>query len=442
MSRRKLLLIAPIQWLAGKRKRGWSGTRALPPLSLGYVAALTPTDWEVRIVDENPGRFDPQSDGYRPDLVGVTSLTSTIPRAYELAATYRQQGIPVVIGGYHATALPDEVVRYADVAYVGQAEGAWPQVLDDAARGRLREVYDGGTPPLDRLPLPRRDLYPHRTYFDSVLTSKGCPYRCEFCSVWKTHKSRYQSRPVGEVLDELAQIPARYIFFVDDNLTVDRRRAIALCQGMVERGLKKRFAIQASLEIGTDDELLEWLHRAGCFFVLVGIESVEEETLTQSRKATNLRVGVARYGEAIANMQRHGMAVSASLIFGHDADTRETFCELEAFIAESGVDSPVYNILAPYPGTDLRARLAEEGRLVDLHLPGDYALFDAHHVTYRPLAVSADELLRAYREAVRRDTLGPVMVRGLWQTWRRTGSLLAALASFQNRRWARLDVDR
>jgi radical SAM superfamily enzyme YgiQ (UPF0313 family) len=375
-----------------------------------------------------------------PDLVGLSSYTATIPRAYQLAEHFRNLGVPVVIGGCHASAVPEEAAQYADAAFVGQAEGAWPQLLDDFECGRLQRIYDGGTPPLDGLPLPRRDLYPHRYLFDAVVTSKGCPYRCEFCSVWRMSGKRYQLRPVGEVLDELAQVGSRYIFFVDDNLTVDRRRTIQLCRGMVDRGLGKRFAVQASLEMGQDHELLHWLQLAGCFLVFVGIESVDETTLHHLRKSSNLRVGVDHYSEAIARIHAHGMAVSAGIIFGNDEDTLETFRRLEGFVVESGIDSPVYTILTPMPGTDLWDRLELEGRLLVGDLPGGYSYLDAHHVGFEPLNVTAEQLLSANRQAVRRATTLPAMLQGLWWTWRRTGNPLAALASFQNNRWARTNM--
>jgi radical SAM superfamily enzyme YgiQ (UPF0313 family) len=440
MTRRELLLINPTQWVEGRRRRGWSGNRSLPPLQLAYVAALTPPEWGIRIVDENVRPYVPGRLAARPDLVGLTSYTATIPRAYELAAHFRSQGVPVVIGGPHASAVPEEVLRYADIAFVGQAEGAWPQLLADFEQGSLRPLYEGGLPSWERLPLPRRDLYPHRYLFETVMTSVGCAYRCEFCTVWKTYGGRYHVRPVEDVLDELARMKARHLYFVDDNLTMDPRRTIELCQGMVERGLDKRFAVAASLEAGQNEEMLGWLAQAGCFLVCVGIESVDEETLRHLRKASNLKVGVRRFGEAIAGFHAHGIAVSAGIIFGNDADTLETFRQLEGFVAEEGVDSPVYTILTPVPGTDLWARLEDEGRLLACTLPEDYAFFDMHHVTYQPQRVTARELLAAKQAAVRHSTSFPALLGCLWRTWRRTGSLLGGLSAFQNGYWARVNA--
>jgi radical SAM superfamily enzyme YgiQ (UPF0313 family) len=251
------------------------------------------------------------------------------------------------------------------------------------------------------------------------------------------HGQHYQLRSVADVLDELTQIDARYIFFVDDNLTVNTRRTIELCKGMVQRRLGKRFAIQASLDMGLDEELLFWLRRAGCFLTFVGIESVEESTLRHLRKAANLRVGVQHYQEIIGRIHAHGIAVSAGIIFGNDSDTLETYQQLTEFVAESGIDSPVYTILTPLPGSELWDRIKAEGRLLFQRFPEDYAYYDAHHVTFQPPRITAEELLAAKLEAVRSTTTATALACGLWRTWRRTGNLLAALASLQNKRWAR-----
>lgn len=436
----RLLLVNPIHYLQGRRQRGWSGNRFLPPLSLGYVAALTPQDWRIRIVDENAGQDATHIRDFTPDLVGITSYTATVPRAYHLAAHFRALGTPVVIGGCHATAMPAETIQYADAAFVGQAEGAWPRLVQDFLNGQLGSVYDGGSPPLDNLPLPRRDLYPKRYVFDSVLTSKGCPNRCEFCSVWKMYGARYLTRPVPEVVDELEQIRSRHLFFVDDNVTANPARATELFSEMTRRGLRKRFAIQASLEVGQDVRLLRSLRRAGCFLILVGIESLDEETLQKLRKSSNLKVGVKHFGDAISRIHEHGMAVSASIIFGNDGDTPETFRSVESFVNKAGIDSPVYTILTPLPGTDLWDRLQAQSRVRPFHLPDDYAYFDTHHVTFEPRAISAEALLEANRQAVRRATSRGRLLRSIWSTWRRTGSVVSSLASFQNSRWMRLDA--
>jgi radical SAM superfamily enzyme YgiQ (UPF0313 family) len=209
---------------------------------------------------------------------------------------------------------------------------------------------------------------------------------------------------------------------------------------MVERRLDKRFAIMASLEAGLNGELLQWLQRAGCFLACVGLEAIEEDTLRCVRKAANLKVGIEHYGQAIAGFHAHGMAVLASLIFGHDTDSPETYRQLERFVTEEGIDSPVYTILTPLPGTDLWERLEAEGRLGGWRLPQDYACFDMHHALFEPRGVTAQEMLAAKEAAVRRSTSVPALLAGLWRTWRRTGSPLAAWAACQNSLWARVNM--
>jgi radical SAM superfamily enzyme YgiQ (UPF0313 family) len=328
----------------------------------------------------------------------------------------------------------------ADCAFVGQAEGAWPRLLRDCEDDRLRPLYDGGNPPLAGMPIPRRDLYPRRYLFDSVLTSKGCPYHCEFCSVWRTCGQRYLVRPVDEVIAELRQLRSRLLFFVDDNFAVDVERATELCRRMAALRPRKRFAIQTSLDLGDHPDLLRRLREAGCFLAFVGIESVEEESLRQIRKAANLRVGVGRYAEMVRRIQAHGMAVSAGVIFGTDADSGESVAAAQRFVRQAAVDSPVYTVLTPVPGTDLWERLEAEGRLRVGALPEGYARLDAHHVAFEPRGMSAEDLAAANRGAVLRATTPLALARAALGTLVHTRSGLATLAALRNNVWARQNL--
>jgi len=247
-------------------------------------------------------------------------------------------------------------------------------------------------------------------------------------------------RPVADVVAELRQMRSRRVFFVDDNFAVDAECAVELCRAIVEPGLRLRFAIQTSLEVGSHAELLRWLQRAGCFMAPVGIESVEEEALREVRKARNLRLGVARYGALVRSIQAHGMAVSAGIVFGADAEGPESHAAVEQFVREARVDSPVYTILTPMPGTDLWDRLGAEGRLDTGPLPENYARLDAHHVAFVPKRLSAVELAEANRAAVRRATTPWQLCTGAVRTLWRTRNLLAALASLRNNLWARQNL--
>lgn len=424
----RLLLINPAHMLNGKRRRG-PMQYPIPPLSLGYVAALTPPGWEIRIVDENLQLADNLE--WKPDLVGITTLTPTAPRAYELAARYRRRGAKVVLGGIHPTALPDEASQYADSVVIGEAEPVWKQVLADFEVGRLRPRYRGEFASLDGLPIPRRDLYPGFYFAQPMITSKGCTYACDFCSVWRFYGRRYRARPIEEVVDELASLPpSRIVFFSDDNLTLNRKRTIALCRLIVERGVKRYYAIEGTLGLAEDEALLYWLKRSGCLFIFVGLESLEENLLPQIGKPDLMRLSVARYAEQIRRIHAHGMAVFGSFIVGLDGDTPEVFDRIRRFCLSAGVDCTLVNILSPTPDTLVWERLRDQGRLLYTHFPTDYALYTQDNVAFCPQGMTAAELQEGTRWLIARLTRLPVLLARARRTWRHTRNPLATLIAF------------
>jgi len=419
-----LLLINPahvVEGIDGQAAASRAGPAQfpIPPLNLAYLAALTPADWTVRIIDENMAMDDGRDWG--PDLVGITALTPSAPRAYALAATYRARATPVVLGGIHVSVLPSEAVEHADAIVVGQAESAWPRLLADFEVGQLRRRYDGELLPLDGLPIPRRDLFPHKYFVEMVITSKGCSNACDFCSVWRFCDRRYRVRPVEEVVDELETLPPRkFVFFADDNLTLNRQRVIQLCRRMVERGVRRRYAIQSTIGVGEDEELLRWLKRSGCCFIFVGIESLNESPLTAIAKPDLLRLGPAGCEACVARIHTHGMAVFGSFIMGLDGDTTP-FHRILAFTRSAELDCTLVNLLNPLPGTPLWERLSEQGRLLYTDFPADYALYAQDNVCFRPLEMSAGELQERTRKLVASLTRLPVTWQRAAATWRHTG---------------------
>ncbi len=400
----------------------------IPPLSLGYVAALTPPSWDVRIVDENMCLAD--DHGWRPDLVGITTLTPTAPRAYDLAGRYRAQGAKVVLGGIHPTALPEEAARYADGVVIGEAEPVWLQVLADFEAGRLQARYQGEFLPLEGLPRPRRDLYPGLYFAQTMITSKGCTNACDFCSVWRFYGRRHRTRPIEEVVDELAALPAsRVVFFADDNLTLNRQRAIALCRRIAERGIRRHYAIEGTLGLAEDRELLYWLKRSGCTFVFVGLESLESEPLSQIGKPDLLRLGVARYAEQLARIHAHGMAIFGSFIVGLDGDTPAVFDRIRRFCLAAGVDCTLINVLSPTPDTLLWERLVAQDRLLYTDFPADYALYTQDNVCFRPRGMTPVQLQEGTRWLIANLTRLPVALRRAGRTWRVTRSPLATFTA-------------
>ncbi|MHB0875004.1 MAG: B12-binding domain-containing radical SAM protein [Anaerolineae bacterium] len=423
----KLLLINPALRPASHGRAGVAGLATMEPLALAYVAGVTPAHWDVRVCDE---LYEPLPAGYAPSLVAMTSLTPTAPRAYEIAAAYRARGIPVVMGGMHATLCPDEAQSYVDTVFRGECERVWPQLIADFEAGRLASRYEGGAPDLAGLPEPRRDVLRRRYRVSLISTSRGCRYRCEFCALWRFEGGRFRTRPVEDVLNELSHLPGNIVtLFTDDNVYIDRDHTLALARGILERGLRRRYAVQASLDIADDDELLAALKASGCFTVLVGLESLSEETLRRMRKGVNLAVGVEQYRDKIARLHAHGLMVAATFILGSDGDGADVFERTADFVLRAGVDLAHFGLLIPTPGTDVFSRLSREGRLLIGDFPADYALLDLNRAVFRPQAMSPAEAEAGLRLATKRISDWPVALRRAWRTWRETGEFMAAAVS-------------
>jgi radical SAM superfamily enzyme YgiQ (UPF0313 family) len=428
----KLLLINPAMTVEGRRVRNAGGMATMEPLALAYVAALTPPNWEVRIVDEV---LEGIPVDYEPDLVALTSLSMTVPRAYEIAGRYRAQGVPVVLGGIHATLVPEEAAGYVDVVFQGEAEGSWPSLIEDFGADRLKRRYNGGAATLAHMPWPRRGPYRHRYFMQLLSASRGCCYRCEFCSLWKMEGGRYRARPAAEVLDELeATWRRRPILFTDENVFVDRDWALELFQGMAARGLKRPYAVQASLNIADDREVLAALKRSGCMTVLIGFESVSEESLRVMRKGVNLKIGVQHYAEKVTQVHDHGLGVSGTFIFGNDGDGADIFQRTVDFVLGSGLDLVHFGLLTPNPGTDLFDRMARQGRLLYTDFPEDYARYDLQTALFRPARMTPEELEAGLQWATEAVGSRWAVARRAWTTWRSTHSLLMTTIAL---RWNR-----
>jgi radical SAM superfamily enzyme YgiQ (UPF0313 family) len=400
---------------------------SIPPLNLSYVAALTPRSWAIRHVDENLGRISP-ADDWRPDLVGITALTPTAPRAYDLADRYRARGVTVVLGGIHPTILPDEAQQYADSVVVGEAETTWPRLIADFELGRLRPRYeDGLSSDLGTLPRPRRDVLSWRYPVASVISSKGCTNACDFCAVWRFYGRRFRPRPIEAVAGELAGMPPyRFVFFADDNLALDRRRTAELCRLIVARGVRRRYAVQAGLSIANDAVVLDWLKRSGCTFIFVGLESLNAATVARMGKPDLRRAGVDGYRAAIARIHSHGIAIYGSFIVGLDGDTPAVFDQVRDFVLSAGVDCALINILSPTPGTVLWDRLRDQGRLLYTDFPADYALYTQDNVAFRPDQMTPAELQEGTRRLLSELNHPAVALRRAMATWRHTRNSLAS----------------
>jgi radical SAM superfamily enzyme YgiQ (UPF0313 family) len=355
-------------------------------LPLTMVAALTPPEHQVRIVDEN---VEPLDCGMDADVVGVTLMTALAPRAYEIARRFRERGKIVVGGGYHPTLCPEEAMQHFDAIVIGDAEGAWPQVLEDIEAGRLQKSYRG-CPSHDgsflHSPLPRRDLLAgksrHYVTIHAVQTGRGCQHSCRYCSVTVFHHNSHKNRPLRDVLAELRAI-ARDFIFVDDNIIADREYARELFQAMIP--MRKRWVGQCPVEIAGDAELLRLASASGCCGFFIGLETVSEKNLAVMDKSFNNSM---RYSEYLATIRRAGIGIVAGVIVGMDNDDPGVFENMLAFLRKAKIDAVQLNILTPLPGTPLFADMERAGRIRDR----DWSHYDFRHVVFRPALMTGDEL--------------------------------------------------
>ena len=354
--------------------------RTLYPLGLGYLAAYAPEHWTVRLVDEQLEAVDLDA---ATDLVGISTTTMTINRAYELADGFRARGVPVVLGGIHASVCPDEALDHCDAVCIGDGEPLIATNLADAERGSLQARYHAEPGSLDGLRPPRRDIFPPGYGFLPVSTSRGCPFDCAFCAIHSFYGGRYRQRPVAEVLDELASLPKghRVVFFSDGNLygysPADRARFMELCRGIAslrEAGKLpfSRWTAYGSVNALDDVEALDLAARAGCLALFVGFESINPASLEEMGKKLNLRFGVDSYERLVRNAQERGILVVGEIVVGADADTAAVLAETAAFLERIDFDLLRLQILQPLPGTRLFARLQAQGRLHLRDFPADW----------------------------------------------------------------------
>ena len=427
--RKNLLLVNPVN----PSRTGLAVSRGFhfPPLGLGIVAALTPDDWEIDIIDENLKPFK----SVPADLVGLTAFTSAANRAYEIARVYREKGVSTVIGGIHASMLPEEALRYVDAVVIGEAESVWPEVIADFEAGALRRTYRGYLMDMKGMPKPRHDLFRPRYNLGSIQTARGCPMNCEFCSVPVFNGRRYRQRPVEEVLDELEIIPQRGILFVDDNIIGygerSTERALALFKGMIERGIKKKWICQASLNFADNEEVLEYAARSGCRMVFLGVEAEAGHALEDMNKKLNLSRLGDRYEEIFRRIHKHGISVLGAFIYGADSDTPEALRRRTEYILNGHVDVPQVTFLTALPGTRLFNKLQAEKRLLYTDFPADWDHYQMTEATHRPLTMEAREFADIGRNSCHRIFRLRRILRKFFKTLYATRNITASLLALE-----------
>lgn len=379
---KKLLLINPVG-----RKSGYLMSRftTFSPLGLGYVAAVTPSTWEVKIIDEN---FEPFT--YEDaDLVGITAFTSSINRAYQIATIYRKKKTRVVLGGIHASMFSEEATRYADVVLTGEAEGIWPVVIDDFENANLKSHYTGPRLNLEIHDIkPRRDLFNSNYFWQSVQTSRGCPFDCNFCSVSQYLGREFRQRKPSAVLSELEEITGNYIAFVDDNLIgyqkASRLRAREIFEGMIRLDLNKKWWMQTSINAAEDEKTIELAAQSGCMFVFIGFETINQSALKDMRKGVNLRIGVDKYKKVVDTFHKYGIGVMGAFIIGNDYESVPYYKKLVDFISKSEIDIIQISVLTPLPGTKLMQDLQDQKKIIYNDFPKDWDKYRFSYLVHQP----------------------------------------------------------
>ena len=366
-------------------------------LAIPTLASLTPLEHEIRVFDENIEEIDYD---WGADLVGISVRTMFAKRAYAISERFRKKGAKTVLGGIHPSMCVDEALNYCDTVVVGEAEEVWGTVLKDAENWELKRVYKAEKKvDLKEYGKPLRSVLSRDRYFsDVVQTTKGCPFNCEFCSVYAYDGKTIRSKSIDQLINEINDINVdagykkKSVFFADDNIISDRKFARELFAAL--KNHKLNWSCQASINIAQDDEILKLMKESGCGAILIGFESVSEKNLSCMDKKVNMRLS---YADAIKKIQSHGILVHGSFILGYDFDDESAFDELIGFIDETKLLMPLINILTPFPGTKLFFRFEKEGRIIHK----DWDCYDAKTVVFTPKSMTPAELKRGYDSVIK-----------------------------------------
>ena len=359
-------------------------TWKMEPLPIATLAALTPERYETEFFDDRLELIDYDAP---TDLVAITVETYTAQRAYRIARKFRQRSVPVVMGGYHPTHLPDEAHGHADAVVLGNAEMVWANLLSDAECKRLKPFYTGR--PSYAPALPDRRIFDGKAYLKLGLveTGRGCPFTCDFCHITTYYQGTYYPRPVKDIIADIEQSGKKLFFFVDDNLVAHPAHTIALCKELAK--LNIYWSGQGTLTMAKHPELLYWMKKSGCCVLLIGFESLEEANLKQMNKDWSSKLG--ERDDLVRRIHQAGINIYATFIFGFDYDTPDTFRRAVDFSLAHDFFYAAYNHLLPFPGTPLYKRLRREHRLTrpQWWLDADYTY---GQIAFTPRHMAAEEL--------------------------------------------------
>jgi len=432
----------PLVSIVKVKESRWNRYRVWKPLSLMVLAGLTPPEWEISIVDENRGVPD-YSAMRRPDLVGITAFTSQANRAYEVATQFRNMGVPVVMGGIHATMRLEEVMERVDSVVTGEAEGIWSQVLEDARNGGLKRRYDGGLAEISDVPLARHDLLATGYALGAIQTTRGCPLNCSFCSVTTFNGAKYRQRPIPDVVREFRSIREKHVLVVDDNLIGTRSEHIARAKDMfraiAQAKLRKEWIAQATINFADDEELLALAAKAGCRGVFIGFESPTPEGLQEIGKKFNLLKG-RDFHASVRRIQRHNILVMGSFIIGLDIDEAGIGNRIAEVARQYGVDNLNVLFLTPLPGTRLWDQMKSEDRIALNAFPQDWKYYTLTFPVARYKHLSLDGIIQEMISCNRDFYSMPrILHRVCSSLWQRRRPLISLVSNLSYRNNLRLD---
>ncbi len=378
----KLLLVSPSRKIGRKRLKAIK----IPQLGLHILASLTPEDVEITVVDEEIREMDLSSDF---DLVGISCMTATANRSYRLSAMFRQRGSKVVLGGIHPTILPQEAIQHADAVVIGESEGCWADVVNDFKKGKLQKFYHVPEPDLSTFPFPRRDFHIDKALFNCVglVTTRGCPYACEFCSVTDFYGRKIRHRPVSMVVEDIKQSGSKAFLILDDNVTGHPEYSKELFEALIP--LDIQWVGQSSISLAKDKDMMKLCRLSGCKVLFIGLESVSLPSLTGMKKTLK---SIEETEEAIKIIQDNGIAFHPSIILGFDTDTEAIFDDTLEFLARTKLPTMALNVLTPYPGTRLYQRFKDQGRIIS----HDWSHYDHHTVVFQPKNMTPQELAEGH----------------------------------------------
>ena len=383
----KLLLILPKNnrsYWGGVSKSGKAG---FVRLNLPTIAALTPKDWDVEILD---ARVKPVDYDTRVDLVGITGFTAEMPCAYSIADNFRKKSVKVVMGGVHVSAVPDEALKHADAVVIGEAELVWEKLLADFQRGELKQKYKADhLCDMKNMAIPRRELLDRSMYsgFYTLQATRGCPFNCDYCAVTAFFGHEFRVRPADEVIEEIKGFEKKEFFFMDDNIVGRPKYAKELFLKLIP--LKVTWGSQASITMAKDPELLELYAKSGGKYAFIGFESLSQKNLEKMHKGWN---SAKDYKEAIRKIHGAGINIVGSFVFGLDEDDTSVFKTTFDFLMETNMAAAQFHILTPLPGTVTYGILEKEGRIIDR----DWAKYHTGEVVFQPKGMTAEQLQNGY----------------------------------------------